>query len=199
MIAALILLVIQFISNPFFVYANGSDSVQFSIGYTLGTHKGSFTRVKSTLTGTHDPLTWKGRVSVKIADAEISGNQLKCHFMESLGLDYSVSGFPESHVCDSDDRLPDSGKDSVAYPEITFDLEKVVQGTGPDEFFASGTWSIHGKTQKTEKLRIHRIGDRFKASLDVKLPDFGIQVKNFLFISTSDTAKVEVDLAGPIP
>ena len=48
---------------------------------------------------------------------------MDCHFQETLGLDYTTSDFPKKHVCDGKNKLPTTGKNAAAYPEIVFTLK----------------------------------------------------------------------------
>ncbi|MBL7713957.1 MAG: YceI family protein [Bdellovibrionales bacterium] len=175
-------------------FASSNTWVRFKIGYTLGTHEGTFSTISKQISGTQDPFTWKGQFKVKLEDAEISDRKLKCHFLESMGVDYSKSAFPKSHVCTSDDQLPKEGPDSIAYPEIVFSLDQVSPAKESGRYLADGTWTIHGVSKKVSRIPFEIHDGYVRLSTQIHLKDFGIQVKGFLFISTADTAEVEIQV-----
>lgn len=178
-----------------------NHEVVVQLGYTMGTHEGKAKSLIQDLSGTlGDPTSIKGSIKLPITSLDFENEKLNCHFLESIGLDYSKSEFPKSHVCDGDNHLPKEGPNSIAFPMIEFAIDRVSlindEKLATQKVQIEGTWSIHGIKQKADPIAIEL--DAMKASkiqvrLPIRLSDFGIQVKSFLFISTADVAEVHLD------
>jgi len=190
--------------------AEGSKA-EAVVVYSLGSH----TQVAQDIRGevTLDPTTLAGAsatVVVPISGIRGDGGTRDCHMREALGIDYAAGGrFPKEHVCDSQDRLPASGPESVAFPDIRLD----VLGARPlDEpgLLASGApvrveldvrWTVHGVAkQRKELTRVVSEGDGLHARgrSTVVLADHGIVVKGtkvlFTEIKVGDAVTVTYDL-----
>ena len=179
--------------------------------YSLGSHtqvaqdiRGEVTLDTTTLAG------GSGTVVVPIAGIHGDGGTRDCHMREALGIDYAAGGrFPKEHVCDSQNRLPASGPESVAFPDIRLD----VLGAHPLDdpgLLASGKpvrveldvrWTVHGVGKQQKALtRVVREGDGLHARgrSTVVLADHGIVVKAtkvlFAEIKVGDAVSVTYDL-----
>jgi hypothetical protein len=175
----------------------GRSRVSFSLPYTLGRHDGVSRVVEGflELKGPSGALV-QGRLAVPIRSLDAGNRKLECHLQESLGLDYQVSGFPDSHVCDDKEQLPSEGPNSIRFPKIELTLPAVSSPSAKGELTA--TWSIHGVTRsqplsyELEKLASGEL--RVRAKTSFVLQDFGIIVKNFLFVTVDKVAQSEVDV-----
>ncbi len=136
-----------------------------------------------------------GKLSIEISSIEGDDKKLVCHMMESLGLDYKVSDFPDDHVCD-DNKLPSEGKNSVKFSTITAEL------TTPSLVSSKVLtlkWTIHG-VDKVVEVPFESTWDEksqkmeLKANWTMKRSDFDIIVKKFLFIDASNEIKLKLDL-----
>jgi uncharacterized protein (DUF1499 family) len=132
--------------------------------------------------------------------------------VKALGLDYAMSGYPESHICDSNSSLPASGVDSVQYPEVVFELRGLNAADGTPltridagsevSVLALGSWTIHGvrkdqivslKATRTNEGGSNRL--RVRGDFNLMLKDFGIEVMAWAgLIKVADRAKVKLDL-----
>jgi polyisoprenoid-binding protein YceI len=191
----------------------GKPGINFSIGYTLGTHKGQAAAAtgKASIDLDSSALS-QAQFQVAISSMSTGNPKRDCHMVEALGLDYERSRYPEAgHLCDANQRLPENGPDSVAYPEIRFEL----QGLNTPDGSALGRiergvetpivtvaqWSIHGVTQ-TRMIPMTALIDtgerpriRVRGQFEVLLKDHGIEVISWGgVISVRDRAKVELDL-----
>jgi polyisoprenoid-binding protein YceI len=191
--------------------ANGASGVSFSIGYTFGTHVGRSSQATGTVQAQLDPLILSsGDLSVPIAAMTTGDPTRDCHMREALGIDYTHSRFPGSHVCVSN-QTPATGPDSIAFPEIHIRLVevkpltsnippnalRVVAGQVTD-VQATLQLTIHGVTQTFTppvRLSVDETGRvTAQASVDVKLADFGIVVKPAGPIVVKDHATVALNL-----
>ena len=103
--------------------AEGSKA-EAVVVYSLGTHTQTAQDIRGEVT--LDPATLasaRGSVVVPIAGIRGDGGTRDCHMREALGLDYAAGGrFPKEHVCDGQDRLPASGPEAVAFPDIRLEV-----------------------------------------------------------------------------
>jgi polyisoprenoid-binding protein YceI len=169
--------------------------LEIRIGYTLGTHKLLASTIRGNLIQAEDSFaSVSGRLVVPIHEIKEGNPKLECHLQSSLGLDYSISQFPAEHVCDSDNQLPKSGPNSVAFPEIELVIEKL-ERISDKEYEVDGQWTIHGVSRPASQLRIklETNGDKVVSSgeYQFKLSDHGIVVKRAFVISAADTAMVK--------
>jgi len=175
------------------------SKVEVSIGYTLGTHELKSTSMNGALTQPDVSLeSISGELLVPIRDLKEGNAKLECHMLSSLGVDYSKSKFPGEHVCDSDNRLPESGPDSVIYPNIVLKIERLKK-VSEDQYEVEGQWIIHGVSQKITSLRmkLEERGDEMISSgkTQFRLSDFGVVVKRAFVISVSETAAMKWSVA----
>ena len=128
---------------------------------------------------------------------------------EALGLDYSKSSYPQAQVCDKRNQIPQSGVDSIVFPEIKFTLASLmgggestsplVPGT-PKMITAVGKLVLHGVKHKVEvplKLTLSATSLgllKVQGEFEVSLTDYGIVVRPVLFVTVKDTAHISVDL-----
>ena len=173
------------------------------VKYTLGTYAIPNTQVRGfmNLMKAQGPtLKLKtAEVSLLIVGFKSNDTTLDCHLRESLGLDYALSDFPDSHVC-SQDRLPAEGKNAVVFDQIQFktnnsldiDLSKI----GEDEVIMEvpGSWTLHGvRREAPAQVKIQKTsnGYRVLGKHSFSLKDFGVVVKKFLFVSVQDQVEAE--------
>ena len=157
-----------------------------------------------------DPETLRlehGRLVFPLEGFRSDDSQRGCHLREALGLDYARSHFPREHVCADRTRLPASGPDAIAFPEIVLELTKggpasAAPGTaGGVE--AEGTLTVHGSSWPVRlHLTVSRDASvpgslRVRGRVPLHLSDFGIQVKAakvlFVSITVGDQVTVAVD------
>lgn len=172
--------------------------VAFALPYTMGTHDGVTHDLEGTLELAADGKSLKtAHFSLPISSIRTGKAKLDCHMQESLGLDYSVSEFPDSHVCDGDEKLPKEGKNAVRFPTIDLDLSPGVGSAKDGEADLRASWTVHG-VKKVQALHVEwsREGEklRARAKFPMVLEDFGIIVKKFLFVKVDPVAQVSVDL-----
>lgn len=198
---------IPFVLTPF--SNNSQNHFKFSLKYTLGTHYGNATEGNGQiLLDPQDFDQLQGQFKIPI-HRMFTGNQKRdCHMRESLGLNYSLSRFPEDHVCDSQETLPSSGPDSIQYPYITFTLERGLLLSGnlslgqESKIKVFGVWNIHGRNYKSvHEMNLSWVNEdqsqlRVQGKFDLSLADFDIHVKpaNVLGLSIGVEDKVMVDL-----
>jgi polyisoprenoid-binding protein YceI len=189
----------------------GSTSVRIDLPYTVGTHS-----LDARLLQGEVRVDWKeapavsGRLALPLASIHGGGDTLNCHMRESMGLDYARSAFPGTHVC-SNGKLPASGNDAVAFPEIAFEIRRVAVDsvrTRAGEYelrraTAYGRWTIHGVTRDGSiDLRLtlpanetaHPRWVRVEGVRKIRLPDYGIQVKRAFVVTAGNEATVTLDL-----
>jgi hypothetical protein len=160
-------------------------------GYmNLGKFKGAKPKIKTV------------EVSFLIAGFKSNDSTLDCHLRESLGLDYAISDFPDSHVC-SQDRLPAEGKNAVVFDQIQFktldSLDIDFSKIGEEEVIMEvpGSWTLHGvRREAPAQVKIQKTsnGYRVLGKHGFSLKDFGIVVKKFLFVSVQDQVEAEWDI-----
>ena len=190
--------------------AAGAASVQIDLPYTFGTHNFQVATLQGEVRADwKDAPVVSGRLVVPLTSLRGGGDTMNCHMREAMGLDYTKSAFPGSHVCSSG-QLPASGNDAVAFPEIVFEIKRVTingarsRGAEGDTFpvVASGRWTIHGVTRNDSiDLRLtvppneaaHPRSIRIEGARKVRLADYGIQVKRALVITAGEEATVKLD------
>ena len=179
--------------------------------YSLGTH----TVTAQDLHGevTLDPTTLvsgSGAVVVPLAGLRGDGGTRDCHMREAMGIDYAAGGrFPKEHACDDHDRLPPSGPESVAFPEIKMEILgarpldelSLLDAGKPVRVELDVKWTVHGVTRERKELtRVLRDGTGLHARgrSTVVLADHGIVVKAtkvvFAEIKVGDAVTVTYDL-----
>ncbi len=165
--------------------------------YTFGTHNFEARQLAGEVR-----VDWQaapvvtGRLTLPLESIHGGGDTLNCHMREAMGLDYARSRFPRKHVC-SGGKLPATGNDAVAFPDITFEIKRVVVDSahtrsGEYEMWratAVGRWTIHGVTRDASiDLRLtvpanetaHPRWVRVEGAHKIRLTDYGIQVKRAL-------------------
>jgi hypothetical protein len=179
--------------------------------YSLGTHTVTAQDVHGEVT--LDPTTLasgSGTVVVPLAGLHGDGHTRDCHMREALGIDDAAGGrFPKEHACDDHDRLPPSGPDSVAFPEIRMEILgarpldelSLLDAGKPVRVELDVKWTIHGVTRERKELtRVLRDGTGLHARgrSTVVLADHGIVVKAtkvvFAEIKVGDAIGVTYDL-----
>jgi len=190
--------------------AEGSKA-EAVVVYSLGTH----TQVAQDIRGevTLDPTTLaggSGTVVVPIAGIRGDGSTRDCQMREALGLDYSAGGrFPKEHVCDGENRLPTSGPESIAFPDIRLEILGarpldelgLLEAGKPVRVELDARWTVHGVSRQQKELtRVVREGNGLHARgrSTVVLADYGIVVKAtkvvFVEIKVGDAVTVTYDL-----
>jgi hypothetical protein len=176
---------------------------------------GAHTQVAQDIRGevTLDPTTLaggSGTVVVPIAGIHGDGGTRDCHMREALGIDYAAGGrFPGEHACDGENRLPASGPESVAFPDIRLeilgarplDAPALLESGKPVRVELDVRWTVHGVAkQRKELTRVVREGDGLHARgrSTIVLADHGIVVKAikvlFTEIKVGDAVTVTYDL-----
>jgi hypothetical protein len=201
----------------------GSPGGSVDVPYTFGTHRFEVREVRGlVLVDWSETPVVTGKLAVPLAALRSGGDTLDCHLRESLGIDYHRSAFPGSHVC-SDGKLPASGNDAVAYPEVTFEITGVVvndgrpagrSASGSASRFAAaagqripavilGRWTIHGvshddRVEANLTLTLDAAARprtvRIEAARKLRLSDYGVVVKRALVITAGEEATVRLNL-----
>ena len=182
---------------------DGSTGVVFRLPYTGGTHTGHARRILGGLQVDPGDLTkTTGHLIVPIASIVTGDLKRDCHMRESLGLDYSASKFPEEHVCDNNQQLQPTGPDSVVFPTIEFNLTGASAGrlqpgvatpvTVHGRFFIHGIQRVLAIPATVTLTAQNQILVQAKGGL--RLADFGIIVKKFLFINVGESAQIDLNL-----
>lgn len=190
--------------------AEGSKAEAIVV-YSLGTHSQAAQDIRGEVT--LDPTTLSGgsgKIVVPIAGIRGDGSTRDCHMREALGIDYAAGGhFPKDHVCDGENRLPASGPDSIAFPDIRLevlgarpldDLSLLPAGK-PVRVELDARWTVHGVSKQQKELtRVIREGDglHVRGRSTVVLADFGVVVKPtkvlFAEITVGNAVTVTYDL-----
>lgn len=190
------------------------DGLVVEVPYTAGTHHEHVTAVDGTLDLDPERLTLeRGRLVVPLSAFRSDDAQRGCHLREAMGLDYSRSRFPREHVCDDQNRLPDSGPDAVAYPDIVLarlrGAARAPSPGGAGEVEVEGDLTVHGVTRPI-RFRLSVSPEpsgagslRVRGRVPLRLSEFAIQVKPahvlFVSISVRDEVTVVVDaLVEPV-
>ncbi len=191
-----------------------SSGVRFSVPYVAGVHKGTASRVDGKLVLDENDQLLRAHFEVPIGTLSTSNATRDCHMREAMGIDYSNSKFPADHVCDSDNKTPNEGPDSIAYPLVILDFtsfEKAPQTPFQDgvinESLVKATIQIHGQTRELQALpvKIQKTTNsagissfRVISKMPISLKDFSITVKPFTFgplkIGVDDKVTVDLDL-----
>ena len=179
--------------------AEKNIGIHFKLPYSLGTHDGSVGLIKGGMTLDLSNLSGSaGELHVPISSITTGNEERDCHLQESLGLDYQKSDYPKDHVC-NDHKLPTSGKNAVAFPEIILRITSMKSTGGQLE--ATGSWTIHGVTLPASiplKLVFDGAKLRVQGKISFSLKAYGIEVKSahvlFATISVEDQAQVDLNL-----
>jgi len=189
----------------------GSASVRIDLPYTFGTHNFDVRLLQGQIS-----VEWKeapvvsGRLTLPLASIHGGGDTLNCHMREAMGLDYARAAFPGKHICEGG-KLPATGNDAVAFPDIAFEIKRVVVDSvrtraGEYEMWratAYGRWTIHGVTRDASiDLRLavpanetaHPRWVRIEGLRKIRLADYGIQVKRAFVVTAGDEATVKLDV-----
>ena len=192
---------------------DGQTGIQIAIGYTLGTHEGSASTVRGkALVDFENASVASAEFRTPIASMTTGSDKRDCHMREALGLDYGMSGYPEAHICDSGNRLPETGVNAIQYPEVVFELKGLNAADGSPltridagaetQVLAIGSWTIHGvRKDQFVAVRISRSDAsgsprlRVRGATELLLKDFGVEVISWGgVIKVKDRAKVTLDL-----
>ena len=192
---------------------DGAPSLRVDLPYTFGTHQFEVREVKGEV-----HVDWQGtpsvtgRLAVPLTALRGGGETLSCHMHESLGLDYARSSFPAEHVC-SGGRLPATGPDAIAFPEIVFEIKSATlaanhppggaAGRGKVRLSVTGRWIIHGVSRDDtfdleltpmEGVGAHPRLFRLEGARKLRLASYGIQVKRALIVTAGEEATVKLNL-----
>ena len=188
----------------------GSASVRIELPYTFGTHNFDVRLLQGEVRVDWAPApVVSGRLTLPLASIHGGGDTLNCHMREAMGLDYARSAFPGKHVCE-DGKLPATGNDAVAFPEIAFEIKRVavdsIRSRAGDYLLwratAFGRWTIHGITRDASvDLRLtvpaneaaHPRWVRVEGVRKIRLADYGIRVKRAFVVTAGDEATVKLD------
>ncbi len=179
--------------------------------YSLGNHTQTAQEIRGEATLDLTTLSGgSGSVVVPIAAIHGDGSTRDCHMREALGIDYAAGGrFPKEHVCDGQNHLPASGPESVAFPDIRFEIlgARPLDDLGlldsgkPVRVELDARWTVHGVSKQQKELtRVVREGSGLHARgrSTVVLADFGVVVKPtkvlFAEIKVGDAVTVAYDL-----
>jgi hypothetical protein len=190
--------------------AEGSKA-EAVVAYSLGTHTQTAQEIHGEVMLDPSTLaTVSGTVVVPIAGIHGDGGTRDCHMREALGLDYRAGGrFPAEHVCDPQDRLPSSGPDAVAFPEVRLEVLgarplddlALLDAGKPVRAELEARWTVHGVAHPSRELvRVLRDGSglRVRGRSTVVLADHGVVVKAtkvlFAEIKVGDAVTVVFDL-----
>jgi polyisoprenoid-binding protein YceI len=178
--------------------ASRDGGVQFSIPYKLGTHDGPALDVMGSME--YDVATdtiQSGVISIQIINLDSGNSKRDCHLQEAIGLNYAISAFPEEHVCENGNVLPETGPDSIQYPEIRFTVTSSKR-ISADTSILKGALSMHGISRPIEfPVTVKNRKEKsisLAGSVVIALKDYGIEVKPFLFVSVGELATVTFDV-----
>jgi polyisoprenoid-binding protein YceI len=190
--------------------AASRTGIEFDIGYTGGTHLGRAEAVSGQATLDIDNLAGSTALfSVPLTSLNTDNTKRDCHMREALGINYSVSIFPEGgHVCPSTNVLSSTGPDKLAFDKITFLLKGLMRPDGSrldtltpgieTPVLAQADWNIHGVTHsQVDNLTLTLENNdrvRVRGTSKLVLKDFGIEVLPFLIITVSDFATARYDV-----
>jgi hypothetical protein len=193
--------------------SGSSTGVTFSIPYTAGTHDGFSSQIDGLVETDDNDQLIRAQFMVPIVSLSTSNKTRDCHMLEALGLDYRASRFPEKHVCNSQDKLPSSGPDSIVYPSIAFQFQSFTQLPAvplkagvPTSARVKAVMQIHGVTRQLNSLPLQitksvvrgqtflRVQTRFQLSLqDYQIVVKPVKIGPFSF-GVDDTVSVSLDL-----
>ena len=161
-----------------------------------------------------DPSTLalaSGRLLFPLDALRADDATMECHLREALGLDYARSRYPREHVCEKD-RLPASGPDSIAFPEIALELSRGAPLGDPSALSrgaevpveAQGAFTVHGVTRPARLLLAASRDPSSPGALRVRgrhpfrLADFGVVVRPvkilFVRLTVADVVTATVDV-----
>lgn len=173
------------------------QSLEFIVPYTFGSHAFKSTQLDGELVWDEaSRRVTQANYAVDITQVQVKDEKLKCHFEESMGLDYEKSDFPSEHVCNDDDRLPAEGKNAIVFKKIKL---RLLSPINLESKTAQVEWEIRG-IKKIQELPIEinfNEADNLltlNAEWKMKRSNFGIVVKKFLFIDADDTIKLKLKL-----
>ncbi|MEQ1875599.1 MAG: YceI family protein [Bdellovibrionia bacterium] len=186
---------------------DGSTGVVFKLPYTGGTHTGLARKILGAIR--LDPANLAattGKIQVPIANIVTGDAKRDCHMRESLGLNYDVSKFPEVHVCDANQNLAPTGPDSIIFPTVDFEISGVAVPNGtvlrtgqPVTAQVRGRFTIHGVAREISLPAVVTLTTQNELTVQtkggLKLADFGIIVKKFLFITVGEAATLDLNLS----
>lgn len=171
-----------------------SAEIDFYAPYTFGKHEGK----ANGLIGQFSD-SGAGKFSIPIKNLKTGNEEMDCHLYESLGLNYEISNFPDEHVCE-DDKLPKTGKNSIIYPNISFQVKKaklLSENENNKTFELMGHLEIHGqKNFQRWTVAMEKINDVWvsKHKIGIDLKEYGVTVKNFLFIKVDGDVTVNLKI-----
>lgn len=186
-----------------------SGMIKFSIPYTFGTHHGIARSVEGFVQTDASERVLRSQFKLPIQSLTTGNKTRDCHMLEALGLDYSQSLFPQEHVCDSNDQLPATGRDSIQYPDILVEFvdfvvppESPIRIGAPSSTMAKLKLTIHGieRTQEwpvmvTKKIAANGTeGFQVTSRMMQSLKDFNVIVKGFGPINVKDQVTIQLDL-----
>ena len=190
--------------------AEGSKA-EAAVVYSLGTHAQLAQDIRGEVT--LDPTTLaggSGTVVVPLTAIRGDGGTRDCHMREALGLDYAAGGrFPKEHVCDGQDRLPATGPESLAFPDVRVELLgarplddlALLDAGKPVRVELDVRWTLHGVSRQRQELaRVLRDGAglRARGRSTIVLAEHGVVVKStkvlFAEIKVGDAVTVTYDL-----
>lgn len=195
---SLLILIFSFTSVAGTLVPAEKSKIAIELPYSMGVHEFSANAFSGKVEWDEKTNEIKsGELKLAIESIKVKKAEQKCHLLEAMGLDYKASEFPESHVCNSDDKLPGDGPNSIKYPEITATLLSPIK-MGENEVKVS--WLIHGKTKViTMPITLTKgeagEGLRLTSKWKMKLSDFDIIVKKFLFIAVKDDVSLKKNLS----
>ena len=181
------------------------DGLVVDVPYSMGTHHEHVTAVDGTMRLDPEALRLeRGRLVIPLAAFRSDDPKRGCHLREALGLDYTRARYPRDHVCDDHNRLPASGPDAIAFPDIVLELSKGGPVAGSTrEVEVEGVLTVHGSSRPVRlELGVSRDASspgsmRVRGRLPLHLADFGVQVKPakvlFVSITVRDEITVVVD------
>lgn len=186
---------------------DGSSGITIAVPYILGVHHGSAAQVSGSLLASNNFGTITGSLVVPLASMTTGNPTRDCHMRESLGIDYTKSQYPKTHICDSNNQLPSSGGDSVVFQNVVFkllgvtsagDIASQMKVGNTINLSASGTWVIHGVEKNLSfplKVLVLDGGNlNIKGSIPFSLSDYGIVVKPVLGIGVNNNMTADLDI-----
>lgn len=193
---SLLFLFFSFTSLAASLVPSEQSKVTIEIPYSMGEHVLNAQGLSGKIEWDEKTNTIQnGELKLAIVNIKAKKSKMECHLRESLGLDYKNSDFPDEHVCDDDDQLPKEGANSIKYSDVTATLVSPLK-TGKN--VAQVRWNIHGKTKEMVMPITVSKDDKGEVVLDskwkMKLSDYDIVVKKFLFIAVEDEFSVKMNL-----
>lgn len=174
------------------VQSGNQTGVTFSIPYTAGNHEGYARKIDGLVETDENDQLISAQFIVPIESLTTSNKTRDCHMFEALGLDYTISQFPEQHVCNSQDLLPRTGSNSIAYPNIAFQFQNFSQEPTvplqvgvPTKARVKAVLQIHGVTRQlnslpimvTKSIRQGQAVLRIQSQFQLSIQDYKIIVK----------------------